>query len=111
MARKRSSKKGRRKSSKRPGLGNIVMLDMLDRRNKIKFMVLSGPCWTRALIGTLSGGLFTEVYSLGSRPEDIIINGEYSRAKIVSILGRGIEFDHKVIVGLYSKDLPFKPPI
>jgi len=90
---------------------DLMALSMLESRRSTKFTVLSRKApWTEREVGLLINGLICEAYGSPAHPNDLILFGEYTRDRVVAIIGECFE-EHKNVTGYENPELPFRPPI
>lgn len=90
---------------------NLMALVMAESQRNMKFTVLTRQApWTGREVDLLVNGIFNEVYGHPTYPGVLILFGEYSRDKVVAIVGDCFQ-EHKNVTGLYNPELPFRPAI
>jgi hypothetical protein len=90
---------------------NLMAHVISECQQNMKFTVLTRQApWTDREVSLLVNGIRNQVGGSPAHPGVLILFGEYSRDKVVAIVGDCFQ-EHKNVTGLYSPELPFRPAI
>lgn len=91
---------------------DLLLMRRKETARKLKMTILHRPnsVWHREEINRLTGGLMTEVSFHPHHPADIILLGHYTKEQTLEALWGGMAYTATQIIGMDSKELPFRPP-
>jgi hypothetical protein len=91
---------------------DLMGMEAQRAQREARYTVLCRPdaTWSADQVARLTNRLRAELFQNPHHPTYLVLDGGFAPAQVSDILGKDVQFDHKVVVGHGNPEIPFPIP-